>query len=178
MAIDTTKDFGTPGNDTIIGTADNNTIDALAGNDLVNGGGGVDKIYGGLGSDKLSGGAGNDLLMGGKGVDMLYGGAGNDTFAFSKSDFDTTLGTKPQDFVWDFTGAGQSGGDFLRFSGFGADSTLTKVTDLNTVATLAKYNPGLDYYTLKDSDGGATYTIAIKTGGVALSDTYDYHFYV
>ncbi|CAO4165309.1 calcium-binding protein [Methylorubrum extorquens] len=171
------KYFGTNGADTTTGTAGGDLIDGQLGNDLINGNGGADKLYGGAGNDRLSGGAGNDLLQGGKGVDALYGGAGNDTFAFSKADFDVSLGAKPQDFVWDFEGAGVAGGDFLRFSGFGADSTLTKVTTDSVVNALAKYNPGLDYYTLKDSNDGASYTIAIKTGGVVLSDSFDYHFY-
>ncbi|WP_269153919.1 calcium-binding protein [Methylobacterium currus] len=171
------KYFGTNAGETINGSPGNDIIDSRGGNDVVNGNGGADKLYGGLGNDKLTGGAGDDLLMGGKGVDMLYGGAGNDTFAFGKSDFDTSLGAKPQDFVWDFEGAGVAGGDFLRFSGFGANSTLTKVTDVNVVKALAIHNPGLDYYTLTDSADNATYTIAIKTGGVELNKNYDYHFY-
>lgn len=171
------KYFGTNSADTINGTSGADLIDSQGGNDLVNGGAGADKLYGGAGNDRLSGGSGNDLLMGGKGVDMLYGGAGNDTFAFSKSDFSAALGAKPQDFVWDFEGAGATGGDFLRFSGFGADSTLTKVTDAKVVDALVKYNPGLDYYTLFDSADQTSYTIAIKTGSVTLDKAYDYAFY-
>lgn len=171
------KYFGTNGPDTLEGSGGADLIDGQGGNDLINGNGGADKLYGGAGNDRLSGGAGNDLLQGGKGVDALYGGAGNDTFAFGKADFDTSLGAKPQDFIWDFEGAGASGGDFLRFTGFGANSTLTKVTTDSVVNALAKFNPGLDYYTLTDSNDGSTYTLAIKTGGVTLDSKFDFHFY-
>lgn len=140
---------------------------------------GNDQLYGTAGSDRIDGGAGNDLIVGGSGVDYLYGGAGNDTFAFGKSNFDASLGDKPQDFIWDFKGAGGNGGgenDFIRFSGFGANSTLTKVTDESVVTALATHNPGVSYYTITDGVTAETFTLAIKTTGNDLGQG-DYNFY-
>lgn len=140
-----------------------------------------DRIYGGTGSDRLDGRDGNDVLAGGKGVDYLYGGKGNDTFAFSVNDFDKGLGSKPQDYIWDFNGAGTSGkaagaeNDFLRFTGFGEGSTLTRVTDENVNKALDKFAAGTSYYTIYDTATKQSYTLSIKDGGNHL-DSHDYAF--
>lgn len=160
--------------------AEPNLIRGTTGNDLLQGTVENDRIYGGTGTDRISGSSGNDVLAGGKGVDYLYGGLGNDTFAFSINDFDRGLGAKPQDYIWDFKGAGDSGkgagveNDFLRFTGFGADSTLVKDAAASAIAD--KFNPGLSYYTLTDSNTGNQFTIAIKDGGHELVKG-DFGFY-
>ncbi len=110
----------TTGDDIFKGTSAADAVTGLAGRDVLRGQGGNDRLYGGAGSDTIDGGAGNDLIMGGKGVDTLYGGAGNDVFAFSKNDFDASLGKGVQDVIFDFKGAGGYGvageNDFIRFT--------------------------------------------------------------
>lgn len=139
---------------------------------------GNDSIYGSIGSDHIDGGAGNDLIMGGKGVDYLYGGAGNDTFAFGKNDFDSSLGTKAQDFIWDFQGAGgwsSTDNDFLRFTGFGAGSTFTKDDAMS--AQSQQHNPGLDVYVIHDTATGNDYYLQIKSANGHTIGAGDYGFY-
>jgi Ca2+-binding RTX toxin-like protein len=163
---------------TTVLTPEDDTFTGTAGNEVIRGGAGNDKIYGGAGSDRIDGGAGNDLIMGGKGVDYLYGGAGNDTFAFSKNDFDSGLGHGAQDYIWDFEGAGgwsATGNDFLRFTGFGAESTLVKNVALS--ADAGAHNPGLSIYTLTDSATGLEYSIAIKSVNGADLVKGDFGFY-
>jgi Ca2+-binding RTX toxin-like protein len=163
---------------TVLTPEDNNLFSGTPANDVVRGTSGNDKIYGGVGSDRIDGGAGNDLIMGGKGVDYLYGGAGNDTFAFAKNDFDTSLGHGAQDYVWDFEGAGgwsATGNDFLRFTGFGLDSTFEKNAALSAQAEA--HNPGLSIYTLTDSATGIEYSIAIKSVNGAELVKGDFGFY-
>ncbi|EIZ78460.1 glycoside hydrolase family protein [Novosphingobium sp. Rr 2-17] len=96
------------------------------GNDLANtitGGSGTNVLSGLGGADNISGGGGNDTLNGGKGNDFLTGGGGMDTFVLSASDIDAT--NKGYDKVFDFDGAGTTGGDVLQFKGFGTGSTFT-----------------------------------------------------
>ncbi len=169
----------TNGNDTVSGTAGRDLIDAKAGNDLMNGNSGNDRLFGGDGNDRITGGNGNDEIIGGKGVDKLYGGAGNDTFAFTAKDFDPSLGKGIQDFIYDFKGGGSSTAgaenDFLRFTGFGEGSTLTRVTDENVNKALDKFAAGTSYYTIYDTATKQSYTLSIKDGGNHL-DSHDYAF--
>ncbi len=167
------------GDDELSGGDGDDRLDGGVGADLLLGGEGNDSLAGGTGNDRLEGGAGRDLLMGGKGVDALFGGAGNDTFAFGASDFDAALGSKPQDFIHDFKGAGGQSvaeNDFIRFSGFGAGSTLTKVTDPSIVEMLDASSPGSSYYTLFNTANGRSYTLSIMDGGKTLVSG-DYAFY-
>lgn len=99
-------------------------IAGLDGNDTLRGGSGDDALNGGAGNDVLTGAAGNDSITGGHGADRTGGGGGNDTFHIAFDDLATTGAT---DLIVDFQGAGQAGGDVIRFSGFATGSTLELV---------------------------------------------------
>jgi len=83
--------------------------------DYIFGMGGTDVLSGQAGNDRLNGGAGNDRLVGGDHNDRLTGGSGADVFVF-RINYD-------QDVVWDFSGAGITGGetDRIDFRGVFAD---------------------------------------------------------
>ena len=71
-------------------------------------------------ANTLIGNGGANVLDGRGGADVLTGGRGVDTFQFQR-------GEAQGDVVKDFAGAGVSGGDILRFVGFGADASITQV---------------------------------------------------
>jgi Ca2+-binding RTX toxin-like protein len=68
----------------------------------------------------LTGNAGNNVLNGGGAADTLQGGAGNDVFVLR-------AGEIAGDTILDFNGNGSGAGDTLRFEGFGAGATLTRI---------------------------------------------------
>ena len=108
----------TDGADKIYAGSNNDLVIGNAGNDEIYGDGGPggvpstapghDTIYGGEGNDFLNGEQGNDLIVAGPGQDSLYGGADNDAFVFAN---DVSGGVS---IVYDFQGAGASGGDVIR----------------------------------------------------------------
>ena len=117
---------GTAGNDLLDLSAatDRVQLAGLGGNDTLRGGAGADALNGGAGADVISGGAGNDLVTGGAGADRVSGGAGADTFVIARGDLNLTDNT---DLIVDFQGAGATGGDAIRFTGFGAGAVLEQV---------------------------------------------------
>lgn len=138
-------------------------------------------VVGTAGSDRISGTSGDDRLSGGKGVDYLYGGAGNDTFIFKLSDFDAALHAAPQDYVYDFGGAGcwaTCNNDFLAFVNFGAGSTLTY--DAEKSALAQSHNggdPTLQYYTIHSANTGLDYELFVHSTNGKLLGASDYAFY-
>ncbi len=132
--------YGGAGTDTVYGGAGNDVIfggsggadpfdaaDRLygkAGDDFIYGNGGNDEIHGGAGTDTIYGGAGNDLISGGAGADSLFGKGGSDSFIFVRGEIHG-------DTIMDFQGNGDGAGDAIRFEGFGAGGTLTRVGATN-----------------------------------------------
>ncbi|MBX6321414.1 MAG: right-handed parallel beta-helix repeat-containing protein [Rhodospirillaceae bacterium] len=110
----------------ITGNGGANVLSGEAGNDRIYAGGGNDSLSGGTGDDLLRGEDGDDTLSGGLGADTLAGGAGNDVFVFAK-------GEAAGDVVSDFAGAGVTGGDVLRFVGFGQDAYLAHAGHVWTI---------------------------------------------
>ncbi|WP_395331135.1 family 16 glycosylhydrolase [Novosphingobium sp. BL-8H] len=102
-------------------TAINGTGNELA--NTITGNSANNVLMGMDGNDSINAGAGDDTINGGKGNDFLRGEAGNDTFVFAAGDIGTD--NKTVDRIYDFEGAGVSGGDKLRLEGFGAGSTLS-----------------------------------------------------
>ena len=133
-------------------------------NDFIYGGASKDTLNGGPGNDLINGGAGNDLISGGPGSDTLYGAAGSDNFSWSLADLlSSPAGT--QDGVLDFEGAGdgRASGDYLIFTGFSPQSTLT-------LQSHSHASPNLYYYTLTDHASGASQLIALNSvDGLALA---------
>jgi len=72
------REFGGPGNDSLVGSDGNDQLFGQNGNDSLAGGKGDDTLDGGLGNDVLFGGDGNDRLVGRNGADSLRGGNGAD----------------------------------------------------------------------------------------------------
>ncbi|NML96221.1 family 16 glycosylhydrolase [Novosphingobium olei] len=89
----------------------------------------------------IIGNKGDNVLNGAGGADRLVGGSGNDTFVFQ-------IGEGDGDVVQDFSGAGISGGDLLKFVGYGAGAYLTQVEDS-------------DYYEIHLASGVTADTIQI-----------------
>lgn len=92
------------GKDTIFGGAGNDAIygDFWSNKDHGTVVGADDRLFGESGNDTLYGQGGNDRLSGGAGADKLFGGAGTDTFVF-RTLGDSTVSTKGQDTIFDFT---------------------------------------------------------------------------
>jgi serralysin len=82
--------------------------------------GGANSLSGLAGADIISGYAGNDTLRGGTGADTLNGGAGADRFVFAKGE---AAGDRISDFASD---------DLIQLTGYGAGSTITKVSGSTT----------------------------------------------
>jgi Ca2+-binding RTX toxin-like protein len=120
------------------------------GADRLIGGSADDALNGGAGNDRLEGGEGNDLLTGGEGADRLYGGEGDDTFVFNKGDFANDGGLL--DHIIDFEGAGKTGGDMIRFTGFSDQATFE-------FSHMATAEPHLAVYTVTDGDYTADFMI-------------------
>ncbi len=132
-------------------------IDGGAGNDRLTGGAGSDLIYGGAGDDALNGGRGDDVLNGGAGADRMAGGLGDDTFVLAAGQFGSR--GAGLDHIIDFEGAGRSGGDLIRFAGFGEGATVSYLT---TVGAVQRYLV---------SDGETSGEFAIQTvGNVHLTE--------
>lgn len=79
----------------------------------------ADRLTGNSGANRIEGGNGADRIAGGGGADQLYGGASDDIFAFS-----TLLDSLPTsyDTIFDFEGAGITGGDIIDLSAIDAIS--------------------------------------------------------
>jgi Ca2+-binding RTX toxin-like protein len=166
----------TPTGSYVRGTAGVDTLDyasatsrvliaALDGNDTLRGGVGSDALNGGAGNDIITGAAGNDSITGGLGADRMGGGAGNDTFHIALGDLATRGAT---DLIVDFQGAGQLGGDVIRFTGFAAGSTL----DLIGTSGNARV------YEVHDTAGLSEGQILVSAGGALgqVLTTSDYAF--
>ena len=128
-------------------------------------------LDGGRGNDNLNGGDGNDILQGGRGSDYMYGGAGDDTFLWLAGEVQST----DVDKVFDFSGAGETGGDKLQFQGMGAGSSLTLVGHYAGPSAV----PGsvIYAYELHVGSTDTTQTIYVTSlNGKALT-TDDYVFY-
>ncbi|KQP92990.1 hypothetical protein ASF60_15570 [Methylobacterium sp. Leaf113] len=140
-------------------------IAGLAGDDTLRGGTGSDALNGGAGNDIVTGGAGNDSITGGMGADRLGGGAGNDTFHIARGDLSLTGAT---DLIVDFQGAGQAGGDVIRFTGFAAGSTLELVGASGNARV----------YEVQDGAGVSEGQILVSAGGALgqVLTSIDYAF--
>ncbi|MDF8334980.1 family 16 glycosylhydrolase [Novosphingobium cyanobacteriorum] len=102
----------------------------------------------------ILGNKGDNIIDGAGGADTLIGGAGDDTFVLR-------FGEADGDGITDFAGAGLSGGDFLKFVGFAAGSTLEQLD-------------GSDFYEIHSSNGALMATIQIDN--VFNLDKGDYIF--
>lgn len=140
-----------------------------AGDDQIVGRGQRSHLDGGRGSDNINGGDGNDLMRGGPGKDFLFGGQGADTFQWFAGDLD---GLAPYDKVFDFAGAGQSGGDRLEFRGFGLGSTLDVVGQFSAGGEAVTF----DYLLTNASDGTSQHIFVTSLNGAPLTSS-DYAFY-
>ncbi|KQP88998.1 hypothetical protein ASF60_19845 [Methylobacterium sp. Leaf113] len=166
----------TPSGTYFRGTASADTLDyatattrvliaGLEGNDTLRGGAGNDALNGGSGNDIITGGAGNDSITGGIGIDRMGGGAGNDTFHITRGDLAVTGAT---DLIVDFQGAGQAGGDVIRFTGFAAGSTLELVGTSGNARV----------YEVHDTAGVSEGQLLVSAGGALGQEltTSDYAF--
>jgi len=122
---------GNNGDNYIAGTSGNNILIGRGGDDQIFGGRGDDHLLGdssgdgAWGHDRLDGGEGSDWLNGGLGNDTLWGGTGSDSFHFAREHLSD--GGEGWDTIFDFQGAGTSGGgdqDLLEFSGFSGSASL------------------------------------------------------
>lgn len=136
--------YGKEGDDTIYGRdeglpsediygdayADNDEIHGGDGNDWIFGDDGTgswdgdDTLYGEDGEDRISGGLGNDVLVGGIGRDVLDGGTGSNVYRYESVE-DSMAGDAGdhRDYIVNFTGVGDIGGDKIDLSLVDADAT-------------------------------------------------------
>lgn len=127
---------------------------------------------GGNGSDNINGSSGNDLIQGGRGTDFMYGGAGNDTFRWLGAEH-RTQDEGTYDRVFDFEGAGVSGGDLLEFRNFGVGSTFEVESQIKNQDSSITYK-----YVLFDSASGISQDIFVNSvNGKALIEGKDFNFY-
>ena len=127
------------------------TGNALA--NVLTGGEGSDFLYGKSGADVLSGGAGSDTLDGGAGADKLTGGSGNDIFVLARGEADG-------DFITDFMGNGSAPGDMIKLAGWGAGTTITKVTG----GSMWSITDGVDHHVETVTINGAVHVSDILFG--------------
>lgn len=122
---------GNNGGNYIAGNSGDNVLIGRGGDDQIFGGSGDDHLVGdssgdgAWGHDRLDGGDGSDWLNGGLGDDTLWGGTGSDSFHFAREHLSD--GGEGWDTIFDFQGAGTSGGgdqDLLEFSGFSGSASL------------------------------------------------------
>ncbi|KQP91046.1 hypothetical protein ASF60_04310 [Methylobacterium sp. Leaf113] len=149
----------------LVGGGGNDQLIGAGGDDTLRGGTGNDSLSGGSGNDIIAGDAGNDVITGGLGADRQGGGAGDDTFVIDFGDLAIRGAT---DLIVDFQGAGQAGGDVIRFSGFAADSTLELVGTSGNARV----------YEVQDGAGVSEGQLLISAGGTLgqVLTTSDYAF--
>ena len=152
----TTRIYGTVGDDVLYGTAGNDIITGNLGDDFLYGGAGNDELYGQEGSDTFDGGDGNDVLGwgGGGGLETLTGGAGSDRFVgaawtWTNQQVDDVL-------ITDF----QTGVDRLDLTRYDADERTAPG------AIRGNQTPGNEAFTVVNSTDGVTPGHFVITTGV------------
>ena len=171
---------------TLTGTDASEGLGGGPGDDELSGADGNDQVFGDGGDDTIDGGPGSDRIDGGEGVDALTGGPGVDVFEFDigPNGIDSGVGQGNRDMITDFMGAGQPGGDVIKFPETlvadtfigGQDFTANNGDSEVRVTTQDTGPPEGDDVTVvqvdADDDGQAEFEVEVK--GVQPLDEGDF----
>jgi Ca2+-binding RTX toxin-like protein len=166
--------YGGIGNDSLRGGDGEDTISGEDGTDTIYGDDEDDHLYGGTGIDTIYGYGADDYIKGGDGTDRIYGKEGNDSL-FGEADADTFYMQSGGgvDKIYDFEGAGATGGDFIRIE---SNLNSSGITDFASLSSHITYDDANSKATI-DFGGGNNVTLMAGVGAGHHFISSDFSFY-